>query len=243
MEDISKSKAITRIMGFLLLLFMVTPLHAKFVITADEQMTLHVKNVTIRQAIQEIERASDYVFLFTDEAAKEMYRTTSVEVNEEDIQAVLKEVFAGTDLSFTVVERQVTVFKEAKREAPAPVVAPVIKPAEQQKKRITGQVTDDKGEPIIGANIVEAGTSNAVSTDLDGNFAIQVEDKAVLRISFIGFVTQEIATDNRVVYNVVLIEDRQVLEEIVVIGYGEQKDLHLQGRPLWFLLKSLTEDR
>ena len=63
MEDISKSKAITRIMGFLLLLFMVTPLHAKFVITADEQMTLHVKNVTIRQAIQEIERASDYVFL------------------------------------------------------------------------------------------------------------------------------------------------------------------------------------
>ena len=152
-----------------------------------------------------------------------MYRTTSVEVNEEDIQAVLKEVFAGTDLSFTVVERQVTVFKEAKREAPAPVVAPVIKPAEQQKKRITGQVTDDKGEPIIGANIVEAGTSYAVSTDLDGNFAIQVEDKAVLRISFIGFVTQEIATDNRVVYNVVLIEDRQVLEEIVVIGYGEQK--------------------
>ncbi|MDY0173902.1 MAG: SusC/RagA family TonB-linked outer membrane protein [Bacteroidales bacterium] len=223
MEDISKSKAITRIMGFLLLLFMVSPLYAKIVITADEQVTLHVKNVTIKQAIQEIERASDYVFLFTDEAAREMSRTTSVEVNEDDIQAVLKEVFAGTDLSFTVVERQITVFKEPKQEAPVPVVAPVVKLAEQQKKNITGQVTDDKGEPIIGANIVEAGTSNAVSTNLDGNFSIQIEDNAVLRISYIGFVTQEITTDNRQVYTIILSEDRQVLEEIVVIGYGEQK--------------------
>lgn len=98
---------------------------------------------------------------------------------------------------------------------------------EQQKKRITGTVVDEMGTPIIGANVIEVGTTNGTVTDIDGAFELQVEDNATVRITYIGYLEQEVSTTNRVALSITLLEDAQALEEIVVVGYGSmaRKDI------------------
>lgn len=93
--------------------------------------------------------------------------------------------------------------------------------ASAQKMTVKGEVMDDLNEPVIGASVIEKGTSNGVVTDLDGQFTIQVEKGAVLQISYIGYVTQSIKANATM--KVVLKEDNNVLDEVVAIGYGAVK--------------------
>ncbi|MDR1222120.1 MAG: carboxypeptidase-like regulatory domain-containing protein [Tannerella sp.] len=100
----------------------------------------------------------------------------------------------------------------------------------QSKTRITGTVVDRTGEPVIGANIVEKGVAaNGTVTDLDGNFSLNISQGATLTVSYIGYVTQEVATGNRTVLKITLAEDSKTLDEVVVVGYGVQKKVHLIG--------------
>ena len=98
----------------------------------------------------------------------------------------------------------------------------------QQSKKVTGTVKDAMG-PVIGASILEKGTSNGTVTDLDGNFSLNVQPGATLVISYIGFETQEIAVGNQSTINVTMKEDNTSLEEVVVIGYGVQKKKLVTG--------------
>jgi TonB-linked SusC/RagA family outer membrane protein len=94
----------------------------------------------------------------------------------------------------------------------------------QQEKRITGTVTDERGEPVIGANVVEKNTTNGTVTDADGKFSLTVSDNVTLRVSFIGYITQEISTLTGGKSLVIrLVEDAQALEEVVVVGYGTMR--------------------
>jgi TonB-linked SusC/RagA family outer membrane protein len=102
----------------------------------------------------------------------------------------------------------------------------------QSKTRITGTVVDLTGEPVIGANIMEKGvTANGTVTDADGKFSLSVSDNAVLQISYIGYITQEISVSSAggKSLTVRLTEDTQALEEVVVVGYGTQKKVTLTG--------------
>ncbi|GHT37350.1 SusC/RagA family TonB-linked outer membrane protein [Bacteroidia bacterium] len=101
--------------------------------------------------------------------------------------------------------------------------------SQQNGKRITGTVTDGNGEVIIGANVVEKGTTNGVVTDIDGKFTLNVSPNAVLTISYIGYNTQEIAVGNRTSLNISLVEDNRALEEVVVVGYGVQRKVTSTG--------------
>lgn len=93
-----------------------------------------------------------------------------------------------------------------------------------QSKQVTGIVKDATGETVIGASVYEKGTSNGTITDYDGNFSLNVSnDNAILQISFIGFEPQEISVRGKSFFSVTLSEDSEILEEIVVVGYGAQK--------------------
>ena len=92
----------------------------------------------------------------------------------------------------------------------------------QQNKRITGVVKDDTGEPIIGASVSVKGSTIGTATDEDGNFTLQVPDNAILLVSYIGFNAQELSVGNRTNFNITLSEDTQVMDEVVVIGYGSR---------------------
>ncbi len=93
------------------------------------------------------------------------------------------------------------------------------------QKAITGQVLDNLDEPIIGASILEKGTSNGTITDLDGNFNLSVANNATLVVSYIGYATQEIPVAGKSTFKIILKEDTEQLDEVVVVGYGVQKNL------------------
>lgn len=94
--------------------------------------------------------------------------------------------------------------------------------------RVTGNVVDVHGESVIGASILEKGTTNGTITDVDGNFVLSVSEGAVLQISYIGYVTQEVAATTQPM-QIVLEEDTKVLEEVVVVGYGTMRKKDLTG--------------
>lgn len=98
-----------------------------------------------------------------------------------------------------------------------------------QNIQLTGVVTDTTGEPIIGASVVEKGTTNGIITDFDGKFSLGVAPKATIVISYVGFQTQEIAVNGRTRIETVLKEDTEMLDEIVVVGYGTMKKSDMTG--------------
>ena len=103
-----------------------------------------------------------------------------------------------------------------------------VEAVQQTTKKVTGTVSDSQG-PVIGASVVEKGTTNGVVTDFDGNFTLNVKPGATLVISYIGYTTQEVAVGNQANFNITLLEDNALLEEVVVIGYGVQKKKLVTG--------------
>jgi hypothetical protein len=101
--------------------------------------------------------------------------------------------------------------------------------SQQADKRITGTVTDQSGEPIVGASVFEKGTINGTTTNEDGNFSLNIPQGMTLQISYIGYVAQEFVVQNNTNLTIVLLEDTQVLDEVVVVGYGTQKRSNISG--------------
>ena len=101
----------------------------------------------------------------------------------------------------------------------------IVASPQQSKVTITGKVTDASG-PIIGASVVQKGTTNGTITDFDGNFTLDVPTNATLVISYIGYKDQEIKVGNQRSFNIKMSEDTQALEEVVVVGYGTQKKVN-----------------
>lgn len=98
-----------------------------------------------------------------------------------------------------------------------------------QKQTVTGTVIEQNGEPVIGATIMEKGTSNGTTTDIEGNFTINVEPKATIVISYVGYQTQEIKVDGKTHLDITIKEDNQILDEVVVVGYGTMKKSDMTG--------------
>ena len=99
----------------------------------------------------------------------------------------------------------------------------------RSKKVVKGKVTDENGDPIIGANIVEKGTTNGTVTDVDGNFIINVADNSLLQISYIGYSMMELRPGRETTLAIKLKEDTQLMDEVVVVGYGTVKRANLGG--------------
>lgn len=98
-----------------------------------------------------------------------------------------------------------------------------------QTKQVSGVVIDGTGETVIGASVLEKGTTNGTITDLDGKFILTVGENAVLQISYVGYTTQEIPVQGKTSFNITLKEDSEMLEEVVVVGYGAQKKESVVG--------------
>lgn len=97
-----------------------------------------------------------------------------------------------------------------------------------QQISVKGIVKDATGETVIGASVVEKGTTNGTITDFNGNFTLSVSPSAVLTVSFVGYQSQDIPVSGQTSFNVILKEDTEVLDEVVVVGYGVQKKSWLQ---------------
>lgn len=185
-------------------------------VRSQNQLSLDYNHVPLSHAIKEIEKETDYTF-FINDTRVDVRTMVPLAVNNPDLEQTLKNVFASTNYTYEIIGKQILVrIKDA--------VAP-----NQNKIAIKGSVTDERGEPVIGANVVEVDTSNGAITNADGLFSLEVAPGAMIKISMIGYTPQVIAVEDRTTFEVVLKEDTELLDEVVVIGYGTIKKSDLTG--------------
>lgn len=186
----------------------------------NAQVSIDRKNVQLESILEEIENQTEYLFVYNKNV--NINRNVSIRRMNVPLKNILEELFKGTDVSYAVEGSYVILSVDPKASAPG---------ESQQKRMISGTVTDATGEPVIGANVIEKGNpSNGVITDVDGRFSLSVADgQGVLTVSYIGYIPQEVALGSAASYHVVLKEDTQSLDEVVVIGYGTVKKSDLTG--------------
>lgn len=184
------------------------------------RVSIDQRNIQLESILEEIENQTDYLFVYNKHV--DVNRTVSVRESNTPLKNILDNLFEGTDVSYAVEGSYIVLSVDSKGAVTGPT---------QQKRTITGVITDFTGEPIIGANVVEkSSAANGVITDLDGRFSLSVNSTSdMLTISYIGYITQEIALGSASNYNVILVEDTQALDEVVVIGYGAVKKSDLTG--------------
>ena len=178
-------------------------------------MSLNAQNVsfdnerlTLKQAFEKIESVSNY---------KIAYNSSQIDVNKQvvlnqknkSVLEVMKELLKGSDYTFEVKGQQIVIVPK--------------KAQEQATISVSGTVVDENGEAVIGASVMEKGTTNGVVTDYEGNFTLSVPAKATIVVSYIGSASQEIAVNGRREIQITLKEDNNILNEVVVVGYGTQK--------------------
>lgn len=184
-----------------------------------QTITIHQTNKSVREVLRAIENVGNVVFFYNNSDV-DLDRKVSVRVNNESIEKVLDLIFANTQNTCKIDGRQVYIMKKEVKEKET---------AQPQKKTITGKVVDENGEPVIGANVVEKGTTNGTVTDVDGNFMLSVSRDAVIQVTYIGYLEQEIPVEGKTNFIVVLREDIMTLEEMVVVGFGTQKKASVVG--------------
>ncbi|MBK5194859.1 MAG: TonB-dependent receptor [Proteiniphilum sp.] len=226
----NKSKHLIRTMKITLFFLYFSILFSQSMTSYSQVFTFNLKSTTIKQICREIEKKSDFIFVFSDNSEKTIDREINVDANSEEVTEVLNTILSNTGLTYRILDKQIVIY-ESKKEASSSEEVRVLTADRQQqaKKQITGKIVDAQGETIIGANIVEVGTTNGTVTDLDGIFSLQVENNASLRISYIGYLEQTINTTGRSSFNIVLREDTKALDELVVIGYGTRQRKSITG--------------
>lgn len=197
------------------LIFFATGLFATEIHSQVSKVSLDVTNANVRDVLREIEKQTDYLFVFNPNEV-DLNRKTSLQIEDKMVAEVLSGIFKSTDVIYAIEGNNIMLMKRPDL-------------LQQNKKQITGTVTDEHGDPIIGANIVEKGTTNGIITDLNGNFSLSIAKNALILISYIGYHSQEIRITNQQNLKITLVEDTKALEEVVVIGYGTQKKADLTG--------------
>jgi TonB-linked SusC/RagA family outer membrane protein len=182
-------------------------------------LTIVLSNKSVRDVLGEIEKNSEFIFFYYD-GAVDINRKVSINARNQPIDKVLDQLFKQTGNTYTIKDRQVFIMRKEAASADA----------QQQVRTVSGTVSDESGDPLIGVNITIAGTSIGSVTDINGRFTLQgVPSGATLSVSYVGYAPQSIRLGNSNNLKIVLAEDTQALEEVVVVGYGTQKKETLSG--------------
>lgn len=183
----------------------------------ETKVSISKNNKPIREILGEIERQTDYLFVYSEKEVDVNQRKT-VNVSQQRVADVLSSLFRSTNVGYAMEGHNIMLMAKTTQTDAA-----------QQKRHITGVVKDIKGETIIGANIMIKGTGTGVSTNLDGKFSIEAAAGDELIVSFIGYLTQTIKIDSQKTLNIKLLEDTKTLEEVVVVGYTVQTKSAVTG--------------
>ena len=198
-------------------LFLVISLLSFTATASAQRVSIVLDNAKVEKVLATITHQTGLSVAYSKQIV-DLNRRVSVNFTNAELTNVLDKITEGTSLSYEVKNGKIYLFEKT-----------IANAVTQQAKKITGVVVDSKGEPIIGANVVEKGTTNGTITDFDGKFILEVSDNATLQFSYIGFMPTTVAIAGQTSLNVRLREDTQALEEVVVVGYGTQKKVNLTG--------------
>lgn len=216
-----------------------------------QNISLNIKDQPLSQAIAKIEQLTEY-HVFYNSKLVDLSQRITVEIRNASLEEALDLLFANKEIDYLLVKNLIVLFRKGDPDAekwiktiveaePVPdksisinrVVSPLksanitLRPT---RPILSGIVTDESGEPLIGVNILVKGTNRGTSTDIEGRFTLdEVDEQAVLVVSYIGYQSQEIKVGGRTEIEIMLVEDSQTLDEVVVVGYGTQKMSDLTG--------------
>ena len=179
-------------------------------------LSLKVNNKTVTEVFSEIEKQSEYVFFYYD-GVLDVNRKVKVDVSNQTVDVVLKQLFAGTNNTFVIKDRQIFISKKNSDSLVGPL--PV---KNQNRNTFRGKVLDEFGEPLPGAAIQVKGSTRGVTTDLDGSFELEVSKSDRLIISFLGMEDQEIVVGNQNDIVVKMKPKADELEEVTIVAFGKQ---------------------
>lgn len=203
----------------LCLLFIALSLTQVFASVSYSQTTsvsLQMKNASIEDVLNQIEEETEFRFLYNKKMVN-VEHEVNVSVKNKNIVEVLDNLFKNAGISYSISGRQIVLNKKE------------IYESVQQVNKVTGIVLDSQGEPVIGANVVEKGTTNGTITDVSGAFTLDLSPNAILKVSYIGYADQEVAVNNRKSLEIRLAENTELIDEVIVVGYGTQKKATVTG--------------
>lgn len=200
----------------LLLLLSVNLVLASHVYAQSVVLSVKATEKTIMEVLDDIEKQSEFQFFYNSKLVN-VNRKVSIEVKEENVFVILDRLFKNSDVRYKVIDKDIILTTSQTVEV------------SQALKKISGKVTDHLGEPVIGANVVEKGTTNGTITDVEGKFSLDININAVLVFSYIGYTRKEVSTDGRQSLSVQLEEDTESLDEVIVIGYGTTRRQDFTG--------------
>lgn len=182
-----------------------------------QKVTINLQNAKLGDVFTTITQQTDLKVAYSRPTVNPD-KIVSISVSNEELTNVLDKLFKNENISYKISENTIFLKEKAQSNIPS-----------GQSVQINGNILDNKGEPVIGASILEKGTTNGTITDLDGNFSLKVSSRqSILVISYIGYKTQEITAQNANL-QITLHEDSEALEEVVVIGYGTQSKAKVTG--------------
>jgi TonB-linked SusC/RagA family outer membrane protein len=188
-------------------------LPAESVSAQNQKITLPQKQITLRAAFEEIEKQTDLTVAY-NEAVINVNRSISVNISAKSLPEAMNAILKDTQTTFKLQGKQIII-------VPAPETVP--------ERRYSGTVTDEKGEPIIGASIAVKGSQTGTVTNIDGKFSIEVPAGSTLSVSYIGYTPQEIKLGENTNPKIIMQEDQQHLDEVVVVGYGTMRKSDVTG--------------
>lgn len=210
-------------MSILLLFFCVSSLMAENANSQNSKVTINRHNAQLELILNDIEAQTNLLFIYKENV--DVTSRKSIHVDNKPVSEVLPILLAGSSITYKMEGNHIIL---THRQAEV----------SQQQQYVTGRVTNEKGEPLIGVTILVKGTTKGTVTDADGNFSLAANINDVLLFSYIGYIQQEITLKNLNAVHISLREDYELLDEVVVIGYGTARKSDLTGS-----VSSLRGDR
>ena len=182
-----------------------------------QSIQLKLNNVTVKKAMTELKQKSGYSFVYE---TSDLDTNKKVNVDAENAKDAIAQILQGQNVTYEIQGKNVVVQRKNANNTKA----------NQGKKRtVKGTVKDNNGEPVIGATIMESGTKNGTVTDADGNFVIEIASDSKLDITSIGYKSQTVKPSATGTTSVSLSEDSNLLDDVVVVGYGTQRKKLITG--------------
>ncbi|MDR3056592.1 MAG: TonB-dependent receptor [Prevotella sp.] len=218
-ELLAKNKHFFRIMK-LTLVFLVFCISCCFATTMNSQtarVNINASNQQIKVIIDQIESQTDYLFVYNNDNV-DLSSHITMKTENTSVANILSKIFENTDIVYAMEGNNILLMKKEKLQIT------------QLTKTIQGIVRDQNNEAIIGASVVEVGTTNGTMTDIEGKFTLSVSSEAsTIKITYVGYIDQQIKIGDKTDFSIVMQENTQLLEEVVVVGYGIEKKSVVTG--------------
>ncbi len=216
--------------GLILQFFFMTVLHAhngnaQYKSTSEIIIKKRIVDLSVKETFDLIEANSEFEMFYLEKDLNKHVKISLKPSSRRSVYDILMEVSRQSGLKFKQVNNGISAspIKNQDRKRAVPIIEVV------EEVEVSGKVSDENGQGLPGASVIVKGTSRGTTTDLDGNYRLSVPEEATLIISFVGYITQEIAIAGRSKINVQMESDLGHLEEIVVVGYGTQKKKDVTG--------------